>query len=71
EIKGAHRFLPSMAFNPNYNVKEVPVKYTKRIYGKSKYHLSRIVIGLVSLIKIRNEIKKRTERKREEKESKF
>jgi len=62
EIKGAHRFLPSIAFNLNYNVKEVPVKYTKRIYGKSKYHLSRIVIGLVSL-KLKKEQKGKEKKK--------
>ena len=40
---GMHRFLPLLAYEKGYSVKEAPVAHHPRRFGKSKYGLERIV----------------------------
>jgi len=39
---GMHRFIPILADMNGFKVGEIPVKHSKRLYGKAKYGLSRL-----------------------------
>lgn len=47
-----HRFIPALAFWRGFTVSEVIVKHHPRLYGKSKYGVSRLVKGLFDLLTI-------------------
>lgn len=39
---GLHRFIPLLAFEQGFIVDEVEIQHSKRVYGKSKYGISKI-----------------------------
>ena len=39
---GLYRYIPQIAKNKGFRVSEVPVSHRQRIYGKSKYGISRL-----------------------------
>ncbi|MHA1317701.1 MAG: glycosyltransferase family 2 protein [Candidatus Heimdallarchaeaceae archaeon] len=51
-IKGVHRYLPSIAYINHCNIKEIPIQHSKRLEGKSRYSFFRIFKGFSSLIKV-------------------
>jgi len=48
-----HRYLPIFASMGGYKLAEVKVRYYPRKYGKSKYGLKRLIVGLLDLIVIK------------------
>jgi len=48
-----HRYIPTMAFWKGYRVGETKIKHYPRIYGKTKYKISRLFKGFIDLITIR------------------
>lgn len=47
-----HRYLPVLASMRGYSVCEVKVKHHKRIYGKSKFGIGRLIKGFIDLITV-------------------
>lgn len=45
-----HRFIPALAAWYGYRVYEIPVRYEKRKYGKSKYSISRVFRVLLDIL---------------------
>ena len=50
---GLYRYIPIIAHNKGYVVKEVKVNHRKRLYGKSKYGAKRLFGGVLDLITIK------------------
>lgn len=50
---GHHRFLPHILRSKGYRVSEIPVHHRERRHGQSKYGLSRLPKGFVTLISLR------------------
>jgi len=48
-----HRFIPSLASWMGVRVAEIPVKHRRRIAGRSKYGLSRIIPVILDLINVK------------------
>lgn len=44
------RFLPLAAFYEGYRVTEIPVVHKQRIYGKSKFGMNKIFVGLIDTL---------------------
>lgn len=47
-----YRFIPLLAFRLGFTITEIKVKHRKRIHGKSKYGLKRIVDGFLDILTI-------------------
>ena len=47
-----HRFIPVLAKSKGFKIEEIPVKHTKRKYGKSKYGVDRFLKGAFDLFSI-------------------
>ncbi|MFX0183675.1 MAG: glycosyltransferase family 2 protein [Candidatus Hodarchaeota archaeon] len=43
--KGYHRFILGIAHNMGYKIKEIPIKHSKREYGRSKYGFMRLLVS--------------------------
>jgi len=48
-----HRYIPALLHWKGFKVGEIPVEHRKRLYGKSKYDLSRILKGFFDLLIIK------------------
>lgn len=47
-----HRYIPALAHWEGFKVTEIPVKHHPRIYGKSKFGLSRFIYGFLDLLTV-------------------
>jgi len=47
-----HRFIPVLAKWQGFTIAEVPVKHQQRLYGKTKYGISRFFKGFVDLVTV-------------------
>lgn len=47
-----HRFLPAIAHMDGFKVTEIPVVHHKRIYGKTKFGVSRFIKGYLDLLTV-------------------
>lgn len=45
-----HRFIPAILSLKGYRITEVPVHHRKRLYGRSKYGIARLVKGFLDLL---------------------
>lgn len=50
--KDQHRFILHIAYNKGYRVGEVAVQHFPRKYGKTKYGVSRVILGPLDLISL-------------------
>jgi dolichol-phosphate mannosyltransferase len=48
-----HRFVPVLAAARGFKVSEVVVQHRPRVYGRSKYGVSRIITGLLDLLTVK------------------
>lgn len=48
-----HRYIPAVASWMGISITEIPVKHHSRIYGKSKYTVSRLFRGLLDLMTVK------------------
>ena len=48
-----HRYIPALAYWEGYRVAEIKVTHHKRMYGKSKYGITRLFKGLMDLLTIK------------------
>ena len=49
---GLYRYIPIIAHNMGYDVREIKVHHRKRLYGQSKYGMKRLFSGVLDLITI-------------------
>ena len=47
-----HRFIPVLAKSKGFKIEEIPVKHSKRKYGKSKYGTDRFLKGILDLFSV-------------------
>jgi glycosyltransferase involved in cell wall biosynthesis len=47
-----HRYIPALAHQTGYNVRELPVNHRAREHGRSKYGLERYVRGAIDLLTV-------------------
>jgi glycosyltransferase involved in cell wall biosynthesis len=47
-----HRFIPFLAKWEGFTISEVPVKHQQRLYGKTKYGISRFFKGFIDLLTV-------------------
>lgn len=50
---GLYRYIPVIAHNSGYNVKEVKINHRKRLHGHSKYGIKRIFSGTLDLMTVK------------------
>jgi len=48
-----HRYIPALASRIGIKVTEVPVSHQKRVHGKSKYGLSRIIKVIIDIVTLK------------------
>ena len=48
-----HRYLPALAYVKGYKVNEIKIKHAKRLYGKTKYGVSRVWKGFFDLMAVK------------------
>ena len=48
-----HRYIPALAHWEGYGVGEIAVKHHRRLYGKSKYGIARLLKGFLDLLTIK------------------
>jgi len=49
---GLYRYIPIIAHNMGYDVREIKVHHRKRLYGQSKYGMKRLFSGVLDLITV-------------------
>jgi glycosyltransferase involved in cell wall biosynthesis len=47
-----HRFIPVLLHGKGFSIAEIPVDHRKRVFGKSKYGLTRMLKGILDLLTV-------------------
>ncbi len=50
---GLYRYIPILAYNNGYSVREIMINHRRRAYGKSKYGITRLFNGILDLITVK------------------